>query len=119
MATTFKNKAEYILIKPRKIDLSHENFKKIREKINNLYKKNCELLMENIEKWFTDQNGDINNYKNYGVLQESKSQLEIKQNNEKSVLAMYNELYKKVELDQEFKENYEEWAEEELMNYLF
>lgn len=119
MATTLKNKAEEILMKPKKIDLSHESLKKLREKINGYYRKNSKIFLESIEKWFRDQNGDIKNYKNYGVLSESKSQLDVNLNQKKSTLALYNDLYKKVELDDEFKKNYENWAEEELMSYLF
>lgn len=119
MATTLKNKAEEIIQAPKKISLTHDNLKKLREKINSCYKKNFSRVSDMINDRFIDQNGNQVNFKDYGVLADSKMDVNSRKKQERSVLAMYNELYKKVELDEGFKENYEEWAEKELMNYLF
>lgn len=119
VSTHLKNRADDLLVKERKINLTHDSLKKLREKINSGYKKNEEIVIEMIKKWFKGPNGEILDYKNYGILSDSGFKFDAKPVQQKSVLAMYNELYNKIELDENFKKNYEDWAEEELMTYLF
>ena len=127
MATVFKTKVDTLFIKPKKLSLTHESMKKMREKINNGYDKHHQEILEKLKKRYQDfENKPLASFKDESMFADltleglkTKAIREKKEKGTKSVLAMYNELYNKTKVDFDFENNYEEWVEEEVMNFIY
>lgn len=83
--------------------------KALREKINAGYVRHNERLLELLEEMYPDVEGKEYRHQ-IEKLDFKPSSLQI----QKSIQAMYEELYQRVELDKDFEQDYETWADAEV-----
>jgi hypothetical protein len=94
--------------------MNHDDMKLLREQINAGYINNKEALLSNLDRVFSETENDSPELRGLFAMHDFK---QTKENKQKSLLTMYNELYEKVELDEDFDKDYEKWAEEEVFMF--
>ena len=84
----------------------------MREKINAGYINSREKLWENLSRVFTE-----NDHPEYRGLFKMHEFVKSKEEEQKSLKVMYDELYSKIDLEENFEQEYESWAEEEVFMF--
>lgn len=95
--------------------MDHEQMKSLREKINAGYIKNYNKLLENLDRVYS--HGESGHSELRGLFSKHKLQ-KTEEDEQKSIQALYNQLYEKIQLEPNFEKDYEKWVEDEVLMFV-